>query len=45
MSTLPTASCALIMAPVLVLTILLSPIGMPLYFLLRVPLTRATPAA
>jgi hypothetical protein len=30
----------LAMAPVLVLTILLSPIGMPLYFALRIPLTR-----
>lgn len=31
----------LVMAPVLVLTILLSPIAMPLYLALRVPLTRA----
>lgn len=35
----------LVMAPVLVLTILLSPIAMPLYFALRVPLTRVTPVA
>ena len=31
---------ALVMAPVLVLTILLSPLGLPLYLAVRVPLTR-----
>jgi hypothetical protein len=37
----------LIMAPVLVLTILLSPIGLPLYLALRIPFTRqvTTPGA
>ncbi|GAA1538331.1 ABA4-like family protein [Dactylosporangium maewongense] len=37
----------LIMAPLLVLTILLSPIGLPLYLALRLPLTRrpVTPGA
>ena len=37
----------LIMAPVLVLTILLSPIALPLYFAIRIPLTRTqvTPGA
>ncbi|MDG6102449.1 ABA4-like family protein, partial [Dactylosporangium aurantiacum] len=33
----------LVMAPVLVLTILLSPIGLPLYLALRLPLTPSPP--
>jgi hypothetical protein len=35
----------LVTGPLLVLTILLSPIGMPLHLALRIPLTRPAPAA